>query len=554
MEKIQQQVARAHRRLILQQFFGIAAWWLFAALLLAVIGLTVPKIWPLAVDRTIWMWSWLGGAAGGGLLGAILWTFFVRRSRMDAAIELDRRFGLKERVSSALSLQPDEISTEIGRALLSDAEQRVDRIDVRDNFPVKANWRALLPMAPAAVLFVLASGLIPDATRDDSANAAATSTALERARVEKSAKELQKRLAEVKKKAEEDGLKDADELFKELQKGLEEMTNKSEVDRSKALVKINDMAKELEKRKQDLGSPDKLREQMKGMKDMQQGPADKVAKAMKEGDFSKAMDELKKLQEKVKADDLTDEEKKELQQQLEQMQQKMQEMVEAHEQAKQDLEEQIKQKMAAGDMDGANKLQKQLDQLKQMNPAMKQMQQMAQKMGDCKKCMENGDMANAANELAQLADQLQDIQDQMEQLETLDEILDQIADAKDQMNCKQCNGEGCEACQGQFPGMNGGQMDGPPGFGLGEGQGQGDRPEEKDNTSFYESNVRGKVQQGEAVRTGSASGPNQTGKSVQEVKEQIDANLNNDSDPLIDVKLPKKEREHARQYFERFRE
>ena len=46
----------------------------------------------------------------------------IRRS----AIELDRRFGLKERVSSVLSLQSDELETEAGQALLTDAVRRVE--------------------------------------------------------------------------------------------------------------------------------------------------------------------------------------------------------------------------------------------------------------------------------------------------------------------------------------------------------------------------------------------------------------------------------------------
>ena len=47
MEEIKRQVGRARRRLIMQQFVSVAVWTLFAALLLAVIGLAVPKIWPL---------------------------------------------------------------------------------------------------------------------------------------------------------------------------------------------------------------------------------------------------------------------------------------------------------------------------------------------------------------------------------------------------------------------------------------------------------------------------------------------------------------------------
>lgn len=551
MDKIEQQVKRAQRRLVLQQFLSIASWWLFTAMLVAVIGLTIPKIWPLEFDKQTWMWSWIGGGIGGGFLFAVIWTYLHRRSRVDAAIEIDHRFGLKERVTSVLTLQPAELESEVGRALMDDTLRRIDQIDVRDNFPVRANWRSLLPLLPAIAIFVLASGFIPDATPEKEATAASQKLA-EKKQIEKSAKELQKRLAEVKKKAEEEGLKDADAIFKELQKGLNELTAKNDIDRKNALVKINNLAKDLEKRREKLGGADKLRDQMQKMKDLQQGPADKIAKAMKEGDFGKALEELKKLQEGLKADELTEEQKEQLAKQLEQLQKKLQEMVDAHNQAKQDLEEQIKQQMAAGNVDEANKLQNQLDKLNQMNQQMDQLQQMAENLGQCKECMQNGDMQNAANQMAKLGDQLQQLQEQMDQLETLDEVLDQIAQAKDSMNCKQCGGQGCEACMGGFMGQGGMQGD-QPGFGLGEGQGQGERPEEKNDTSFYESQVRGNVQAGEAVRTGSAGGPNRAGKSLEDVKDQIESSLNKDADPLIDTRLPRKEREHAKQYFERFR-
>ena len=95
-------------------------------------------------------------------------------------------------------------------------------------------------------------------------------------------------------------------------------------------------------------------------------------------------------------------------------------------------------------------------------------------------------------------------------------------------------------------------MEGPPGFGLGEGQGMGARPEERTDTNFYESQVRGKVRQGEAVRTGTASGPNRAGRSFEDVKEQIGSELSEDAEPLVDVRLPRKELEHSTEYFKRY--
>jgi DNA repair exonuclease SbcCD ATPase subunit len=271
---------------------------------------------------------------------------------------------------------------------------------------------------------------------------------------------------------------------------------------------------------------------------------------MKQGDFQKALDELKDLQEQLRNDELNAEEKQQLAEQLEQLQKKLQDMVDAHQQAKQDLQDEIQRKKEAGDLHEAGKLQQQLDQLNRMNDQMNQMQKMADSLGQCQECMQNGNGQGAASQLDQLADSLQDMQNQLDQLETLDEMLDDIAMAKEAMNCGMCNGQGCEACMGQGFGQGKGQGDG---MGLGDGQGHGARPEEKTDTNYYDSQVRGNVQPGEAVRTGNAGGPNRAGQSLEDVKEQLRSTTSEDADPLVDVRLPRKQRDHTREYLNRIR-
>src|SRR5688572_27661936 len=161
MDQIRRQVAQARRRLVLQQFLGVFPWCLFVALLIAAIALAIPKIWVLPVDQNIWLWSWVGGTAATAIVVALAWTFAVRRGTLDAAIEVDRRFGLKERVSSALSLQPQERESEAGRALIHDAVQRIEMVVVSEKFSVSTGWRPLLPVMPAIAAFALAF-LVPN--------------------------------------------------------------------------------------------------------------------------------------------------------------------------------------------------------------------------------------------------------------------------------------------------------------------------------------------------------------------------------------------------------
>ncbi|MEX0820488.1 MAG: hypothetical protein WD070_12880 [Pirellulaceae bacterium] len=552
MEEIRRQVAAARRRLVVQQFLGILPWALLIALLIAVIGLAIPKIWIINIESNVWFAGWMGGAFAAGLLVAIGWTLAIRRQALDAAIELDRRFGLKERVSSVLSLPSDELETEAGQALLKDAARRVESLEVREKFGISISSRALLPILPALVALALV--LVPDA--QDKLKAASSDDAAVREQIKRSTQDLKTRLAQKQKRVEESGLKDAEQIFKKLHQGLDEMSKDGNVDRKKALVKINDLAKELEQRRKALGDPDKMQKQFEGLKNIERGPAEKIASAMKEGNFEKAIEQLKQLQDKMEQGDLSEQEKEQLAQQLQQMQQKMQEMVDAQRDAKAELERQIQQKMADGDLEGAGKLQRKLDELQQQDRQMQQLEQMANKLGQAAEAMQSGDMESAQSQLSEFSDQLQEMQSEMQQLASLDEVMDEIADAKNAMNCEQCGGAGCESCQGsgQFGQSGMGSDQFGFGDGMGEGQGAGYRPEQETDTGVYESKVRGDPRAGEAVRVGDAIGPNKAGQSQESVKQEILSALRNDSDPLSDQRLPKDQQEHVREYYKRFEE
>ena len=357
---------------------------------------------------------------------------------MDAAIELDRRFGLKERVSSALSLAPEEVETEAGQALVSDAVRRVGALEVNEKFGVNANWRILLPLLPAVLALALV--LLPDA--QDKAKAASTVDAKTKAQIQRSAQELKARLAKKRKSVEQSGLKDAEEIFKKLHQGIDELSKNGEVGRKQALVKINDLQKQLDDRRKALGDPDKMQKQFEGLKNLKRGPADKLAKAMKEGNFNEAMKQLEAMRDKLDSGDLSEEEQKQLADQLQQMKEKMEEMVNRQEEAKRQLEQQIREKMAQGDLEGAGDLQRKLDQLQQQDRQMDKIQEMADKLGKASEALQNGDSQAAQSELSDFADQLDEMQSEMDQLESLDELMDEIASAKDSMNCEECAGAG----------------------------------------------------------------------------------------------------------------
>src|SRR5262245_58382756 len=444
MEEIKRQVGRARRRLVLAQFLRVFGWSLFATLLIAAIGLAIPRLWVLSLNQQVWDWSWIGGGIGIGLLMAAVWTYAIRRTRLDAAIELDRRYGLKERVSSTLALTPDELSSDIGKALMGDAIRRVERIDVREQFKVSPTWRLVLPLAPAIALGLLV--MLPSAAMKQAEATTEKSPEIQK-QIKTATQKLQERIRESQKKAEEMGLKDG-EALKEVSKELDKLVSKDTADRKEALIKINDLAKEIEKRRQDLGGAEKMMKELDKLKDIAKGPADKMAEALREGDFGKAQEEMKKITEDLKSGKASKEDIEKLAKQLEQVQEKLQQAVQDQKEARERLQQQIEQKLAEGNVGEAAKLQQQLDQMNQNAQQQQQMmQELADKLGQAAKALQSGDPREAAEQLDKLAQDLEKAQEQLQQAENLQEVLDQLADAKEAMNCPNCQGAGCAQCQ-----------------------------------------------------------------------------------------------------------
>ncbi len=545
MEELRSQVGRARRRLALHQFLATVVWWLFGALLVAVLGIAASKIWVMSVDKTVWLWSWFGGAAFAGVAGAAIWTYIVRRSHLDAAIEIDRRFGFKERVSSTLSLAPEERTSEAGQALVQDATRRVSRVEISERFPVQTNWKMLLPFVPAAAVFALAL-LVPDAIQQQANAAASTKSEIETAKERHS--NLRERLKKQRKQMEQEGLKDADSIFKQIEESLGDVDlNKDGVSKKKALIELKDLAKKLGDRRDMANSAKELKNQLKKLANSTSGPADELAKAMRQGDFAAAKKALQDLGKKIAEGKLTKEQKQNLTKQMQQIKKNLNQLTQKQQDAKQQLEEKIKQMKQAGDQNAVEQLQQQLDKLAQQDQMMSQLEQMAQQMKQAADAMQKGDQQGASQQMAQMMQDFQKLQDQLDELESLDDLMDDLADVRDSMNCKNCNGAGCQQCQGMGQGGQGN------GNGLGEGQGRGQRPEEESDTSGYRSKVGAKPRAGESVLKGFTSGPNLPGVSTEDIKTTIQQNISTSTDSLTDQRLPRDQRDHTKDYFDRLK-
>ena len=360
---------------------------------------------------------------------------------------------------------------------------------------------------------------------------------------------MAKKIDETRKEAQEQGLTDVDALLKQLSQVTEGLADKTRPDRKQTLLALNELVKDAENRRQQLGSGAELKQQLNQLKNLQPGPAEKLGQALKTGDLQKALAELDKLKADLAGDKLDAKAQEQLAQQLDQVQQALSKLTQAHQQARQELAQQIESQRRAGNPAEADKLQQQLDKLAEKAPHMDKLNQLAQQLKQASTCISQGQCDEGAKVLDQLAQNLSELERESQESELLDDALTQIADAKNAMACKACNGEGCQECQGK----NGDQLR-VSRFAKGAGRGAGQREEKKNDTGFYDTQVKQNVGKGASVVTGLAGGPNRKGQVQEEIKGQFSTFERQTEDVLSGQRLPHDYRAHAKKYFDALRE
>lgn len=137
-------VRRARRRLAAQRFVDALA----AG---AVVALAGGVAWALVEPGRWWV---AGPLLGVAAVGAAVRAARRYPSRTAAALELDARFGLRERVTAAVETGAND--SDVSRAVLADAEAHAADLRVADKFPLRLPRSARHAAALAGVLAVLA--------------------------------------------------------------------------------------------------------------------------------------------------------------------------------------------------------------------------------------------------------------------------------------------------------------------------------------------------------------------------------------------------------------
>jgi hypothetical protein len=617
MDKIRQQVAIASRRLFLQSWLGWLNWAVLFSFAAAFVLLLLPKL--VAIKNLPDGWEticWVG-AGIVSLLAASLAAWAKRPSALHAAVEIDRRYRLNERCSSVFSIGDQERESPVGQALLDDAQRQLERIDLRDHFPVRPAPQWAWVVLPVAACFALS--WVPDVSSEAKGALAQKRKSDPLVTVKNATEPILKTLQKKIEQAAEDGDQEAVDEFKRLQQQVQKLQNDPNPDPKKVIADLNEVKKELQQKKASIGDSEEFKESLDSLKDLDKGPAESMAKAMQDGDFEQAKQELAQLAAKMSEGKLDAEQTKQLQNQLEQLRDAMREARNKREELLDDAKRELDDAQREGNTQKIANLRKKIEKLEASDRTSQSMQKLEQQLSDLDQALESGDSQKASEAMESMQSEFEKLAEGQSAADELEEMIRELEGAKESSKCPECDGEGCPECQGGKEGSksksgNGkkgskdskgkdgkgkdgkgkdgkdgeGEEDGEgdgdsngdgkgkgkksgsgkgkskgkgqggegegEGDGEGEGRGVGDRAEKETGVKEYDAQVREQMRKGETVSGGESKGRNRKGISREELQEAVRSSKPDAPDAIENLDLPKAAREQLREYFDSLRD
>jgi len=190
-------------------------------------------------------WPYLLALLALGILAGWVWGFSRKLQDFDVARATEKRLKLKERLSSAISLESQAAENDMIPALLNDAVRHMSNVQPARLFPRRLDRRGKVFIG--LLVLLAAAFILPELPMFQSA-----ATRKERAALRKQGEELVK-LA--RKLEEREPPKEIKKLLQQIaanMKALGKDMERARVGRKEALVKLNKMQQQLEAAKQEL--------------------------------------------------------------------------------------------------------------------------------------------------------------------------------------------------------------------------------------------------------------------------------------------------------------
>ena len=140
---IQRSVRSARRRLFLQSLLNrVPVCWSVA--MIGGLGWVIAEPFLAETPVAGVRWWVVGGLVACSTIVAWIWAKRATPSANSAALEIDTRFGLRERLTTAMGLSELERNTPAGQAVMADAAEKITPIAVKERFPVSPRWHTAL--------------------------------------------------------------------------------------------------------------------------------------------------------------------------------------------------------------------------------------------------------------------------------------------------------------------------------------------------------------------------------------------------------------------------
>ena len=446
------QLQRVRRRLFLQTFVDHLLCCLAAALVAVAIWFVLqPAVF---TDQSAWRWPVAGALLAAGIITAFVLARWRAPSSLTASLALDDKFELKERVTTLLTLSPEQAQTSAGQALAADVHQRLDAIEVKGKFPIRLSRSAAMLPVCAALLAVVSFFFEPFGSSSHEAKGSIPVA---------SAKDIQQKLENLKKTSfknrEEEPADPKDKDLKELDKAWDKLVKqpppKNENQIRERVQEMKSVEERLKDRLDNLkGKSDDLKKQLKNIdadpKKAGTKEVNDLQDALAKGKMDKAMEALDQLTKKLQDKKLSKEELQKLADQLADLQQKLERLAE-----NKDLKDKLQKEFDEGKIT-KEQLEREWDRLSKEAENLKDLQDLAELLGECKNCLgRGGNMKDLAGKLKLLKGKLKAVDLTDKEIQALMEEMDKLDEAREAMllALNQCRGN----CEGLIPGNGMGQ-------------------------------------------------------------------------------------------------
>ena len=580
---IDRSVRIARKRLVRQSFVNhLGLGWGVALVLVLVWFIAQPML--LEAPPESLRWIVLSAALALGTVFAIVRTRMGMPSNERVALEIDNRFQLRERITTAVALPGELRNTSAGQALFADAEHKLAPLNVSEKFPLEPRRHLLGVPALALAIGAVVLWWNPEAmgltATDEAAEAqklqeqtvaAQTPTKQkvpappkanpdappERPNKGKGLKELEEELAKAHDKFAKDPFENSPEKQREKAAELAQLENKTQ----KFVEQKVDKLQELQEQFQKLDNLNKDKE-------FEDGPAKDFNDALSKGDLKKAKEEVDELKKKAKEKKLDEKDREKLERQLDKMKKELERLDRDKEKEKEEQkkEREEKKKELQKEIDKAKQENKDASQLererekiekqeKQEREAGEQLRELAEKLGGAQKGLETMDLEKVAEELDQAGKQLEKIEGEVQDFKEAESQLQKLKEERREAASRgDKSGKDGETSSGEKAPGDGKEPGQKAKGGLNDGGiGAGQRPINEDaKTASQDEKIRSPFDPtGKKTFAGSTRGPAFTKKTEAELGKEIQQRAQEAPAGADAQRLPRDARDSVKEYFEK---